>query len=135
DKMYGDVYLADALERSLNLATVDLGMRLGVDNVAATLKRLGFQRSVQAYPSMLLGAVDMAPIEVAQFYQTLAGNGFRSPLRAVEAVTDAAGRPLARYGISTEEVVDPSSMYLLEFAMQGVFERGTARSARGILDG
>src|SRR5690606_38868674 len=88
DKMYGDVYLADALERSLNLATVDLGMRMGLDKSVAMLARLGFDRRVQDYPSLLLGAVDMAPIEVAQMYQTLAGNGFRSPLRAVEAVTD-----------------------------------------------
>lgn len=129
NKMYGDVYLFDALERSMNLATIDLGMQVGLDNVAKMLNRLGHPRTVPEYPSMLLGSVDMAPVEVAQLYQTLANNGFRSPLRAVEAVTSGQGAPLERYGISTEQVTDPASIYLLEYAMQGVFERGTARTA------
>lgn len=128
DKMYGDVYLYDALERSMNLATVDLGMQLGVSKVTKMLTRLGHSKSVQPFPSVLLGAVNMTPIEVAQVYQTLASNGFRSPLRAVEAVTTAQGDPLAWYGIETEQVVDPASVYLLEYAMQGVFERGTGKT-------
>lgn len=129
----GDVYLFDALERSLNLATVDLGMQVGVDNVIGTLGRLGFNGKANPYPSLLLGAVDMTPIEVAQIYQTLASSGFRSPLRAVEAVTTSDGEPLAFYGIETKQVADPTAVFLLEHAMQGVFERGTARYAANTL--
>ncbi|MEY4641141.1 MAG: hypothetical protein RLZZ227_1135 [Pseudomonadota bacterium] len=131
----GDVYLYDALQRSLNLATVDLGMALGVDKTTAMLQRLGYTKAVQPYPSVLLGAVDMTPIEVAQMYQTLAANGFRSPLRAVEAVSTAQGTPLTWYGIKTEQVADTASVFLLEHAMQGVFERGTARSVNERLQG
>ena len=134
DKVYGDVYLFDALERSMNLATVDLGMQLGVDSVARMLKKLGYNDNIPLYPSLLLGAVDMAPIEVAQLYQTLASNGFRSPLRAVEAVTTSQGEPLERYGIETAQVSDPESMYLLEYALQGVFNRGTAKSVTGRME-
>ncbi len=133
NKHFGDVYLFDALERSLNLATVDLGMQVGLDNVVNMLTRLGHSRSVPEYPSMLLGSVDMAPIEVAQMYQTLASNGFRSPLRAVEAVTSGDGAPLERYGIAISQVADATSIFLLEYAMHGVFERGTARTAAGRL--
>lgn len=133
NETFGDVYLYDALERSLNLATVDLGMKVGLDNVAGMLTQLGHTRKVQPYPSMLLGAVEMAPIEVAQIYQTLASNGFRSRLRAVEAVTTNQGEPLERYGIETSQIADPASMYLLEYAMQGVFQRGTAKTVAGRL--
>ena len=133
DKIFGDVYLHDALERSMNLATVDLGMQVGLDKVGEMLSRLGFERDVPHFPSVLLGSVDMAPVEVAQLYQTLASNGFRSPLRTVEAVTTSLGEPLERYGIETAQVVDPASMYLLEYALQGVFERGTAQTARSRL--
>lgn len=124
----GDVYLYDALQRSLNLATVDLGMKNGVPAVVDTLRRLGFDGAVQPYPSVLLGAVNMTPLQVAGLYQTLASNGFRSPLRAVEAVTTGTGERLARYGIATEQVADPAAMFQLEWALQGVFERGTART-------
>ena len=130
NKMYGDVYLYDALERSMNLATVDLGMQTGLERVADVLGRLGHDRPVQQYPSLLLGAISMSPIEVAQLYQTLASNGFRSPLRAVEAVTTAQGEPLVRYGMETAQTVDPTAVYLLEYALQGSFERGTARAMK-----
>lgn len=130
----GPVYLYDALQRSLNLATVDLGMKLGPEKVAETLTRLGFSGRIQTYPSLFLGAVEMAPVEVAQMYQTLASNGFRTPLRAVEAVTTADGEPLAFYGIETRQVADPAAVYLLEYAMQGVFDRGTARSVASQLN-
>ncbi|MGA0806829.1 MAG: transglycosylase domain-containing protein, partial [Pseudohongiellaceae bacterium] len=123
----GDVYLFDALQRSLNLATVDLGMQLGLHKVAAMLPRLGYDKPVQAYPSLLLGAVEMAPIEVAQVYQTLASNGFRSSLRSVQAVTSADGTPLEYYPIGSEQAVDSATMYLLEHTLHGVWETGTAR--------
>ena len=133
DRMYGDVYLYDALERSMNLATVDLGMQTGLERVADVLGRLGFDRTVQQYPSLLLGAISMSPLEVAQLYQTLASNGFRSELRAVEAVTTSDGEPLLRYGMTTAQAIDPTSVYLLEYAMQGTFERGTARAMKDSL--
>ncbi|MDO9518797.1 MAG: penicillin-binding protein 1B [Pseudohongiella sp.] len=134
NQMYGDVYLFDALQRSMNLATVDLGMEIGVPNVINTLRKLGFDGPVQPYPSVLLGSVNMTPLQVAGMYQTLASNGFRSPLRAVEAVTTGSGERLARYGIGSEQVADPTSMFQLEWAMQGVFERGTARAMLNRLD-
>ncbi|MBC54751.1 MAG: penicillin-binding protein 1B [Gammaproteobacteria bacterium] len=130
---YGDVYLHDALARSLNLATVNLGMETGVDNVVDMLNRLGHSRQVPAYLSLLLGAVDMAPLEVARFYQTLASNGFRTPLRSVEAVTTGEGDRLQRYGVETEQVVDATSVFLLEQSLQRVFSDGTARSVAGAL--
>lgn len=134
ERSSGDVYLHDALERSLNQATVDLGMRLGVEKSTDMLRRLGHARQVQPFPSVLLGAVDMSPVEVAQMYQTLASNGFRSPLRTVEAVTTGRGERLQRYGIATEQIADPANMYLLEYMMQGVFYRGTGRTVAGRMD-
>ncbi len=128
NKLFGDVYLFDALERSMNLATVNLGMAIGVDKVADMLNRLGIEKDIPLYPSLLLGAIDLTPLEVAQMYQTLASNGFRSPLRAVEAVTTGQGARLERYGIATEQVAQAEAMYLLEYAMQGVFRRGTAET-------
>ncbi len=128
NKLFGDVYLFDALERSMNLATVNLGMAVGIDKVAQMLKRLGVEKDIALYPSLLLGAIDLSPIEVAQIYQTLAAGGFRSPLRSVEAITTGQGERLERYGIATEQVADSQSMYLLEYALQGVFRRGTAET-------
>ncbi len=124
---HGSVALYQALANSFNLATVHLGMSLGVGEVAETLYRLGAQRRISAVPSLLLGSVSLSPLEVAQMYQTIAAGGYRAPLRAIREVMDASGRPLNRYPLAVEAAVDPRAAYLTAWAMQQVVRQGTAR--------
>jgi penicillin-binding protein 1B len=126
-KVYGSVQLHSALARSLNLATVNLGLSIGVKNVVDTLYKMGAQRRIRVVPSVLLGAVSMSPLEVAQVYQTIAASGYRAPLRGIREVVDAQGRPLNRYPLAIEAVVDPKAAYLTTWAMQRVVTDGTAK--------
>lgn len=133
NESHGTVSLLRALAESLNMATVRLGLEVGIDRIAGTLRRLGFGGEVDPYPSLLLGAVEMAPIEVAQIYGTLANGGFRTPLRAVRSVIDASGKPLQRYPIEVVQVADPGTVYQLNEALVEVMRRGTGRSAGDLL--
>ncbi|MBK1643954.1 penicillin-binding protein 1B [Thiocapsa imhoffii] len=126
-RVHGAVPLHRALSSSLNLATVNLGLSLGLTEVTETLYRLGVQRNIVRVPAMLLGAVSMSPLEVAQIYQTIAAGGYRAPLRAIREVVDANGRPLNRYPLSVEQAVDPHAAYLTTWAMERVVTHGTAR--------
>jgi penicillin-binding protein 1B len=132
-RVYGSVPLYQALASSLNLATVNLGMSIGVSEVAETLYRLGAQRRITAVPSIMLGSVSLSPLEVAQVYQTIAASGYRAPLRAIREVMDASGRPLNRYPLAVEAVVDPRAAYLTTWAMQQVVRQGTAKWLGGRL--
>lgn len=123
----GSVPLYRALASSLNLATVNLGMSLGVKRVTETLYRLGAQRRIAAVPAVMLGAVSLSPLEVAQMYQTIAAGGYRAPLRAIREVMDQNGRPLNRYPLAVEAAVDPRAAYLTTWAMQRVIREGTAK--------
>jgi penicillin-binding protein 1B len=113
---------------SLNLATVRLGLDLGVSQVLATVRRLGVERAVPAYPSALLGSVELAPVEVTQMYQTLASGGFRTPLRAIREVVDAEGQPLRRYPLAVRQTVDEGAVFLVNAALQGTVREGTAKA-------
>ncbi len=125
-KTRGPVPLYKALASSYNLATVNLGLELGVERVVEMLGRLGVQRHVDAVPAMLLGSVSLTPIEVGQVYQTIAAGGFRAPLRAIREVLDVSGRPLNRYPLAVEATVSSESAYLVTWAMQQVVKQGTA---------
>jgi penicillin-binding protein 1B len=123
------VTLAKALAESLNLATVKLGMDLGLSKVADTLQSLGLESSTALNPSMLLGAVEMSPLEVAQVYTSLANGGFRARLRAVRAVLDEQGRPLRDFKVQVEPAAPPAAVYQLLRMLMLVPTHGTARDA------
>lgn len=126
---HGAVYLYQALANSYNLSTARLGLDLGVPHVLKTLERLGASPQWPAYPSMLLGAGGLRPIEVADMYQTLANGGFNTPLRAIRSVVAADGEPLSRYPFKIQQRFDAGAIYLTQYAMQRAMLEGTGRSA------
>ncbi len=126
---HGEVPLVRALAESMNMATVRLGMEVGVPKVVKMLERLGVEAKAEPNPSLLLGALDLAPLEVAQLYSTLASGGFRSPLRAVRAVQGPDGALLTQFPLRTEQAVDPALVYQLDQALVQVMRRGTGRAA------
>ena len=103
-------------------------MQVKVTNVKRTLEKLGVRREIKPYPSLLLGSLALSPFEVAQMYQTLAGEGFYSQLRSIQSVTSSDHTALQRYPLSVQAVVDPSAVYLLNTALQNVMLNGTGRS-------
>ncbi|MGB5209685.1 MAG: penicillin-binding protein 1B [Gammaproteobacteria bacterium] len=131
----GEVTLVKALAQSLNMATVRLGMESGLSSVIDVLHRLGVEADLAPYPSLLLGAAEMTPIQVAGMYTTLASGGFRTPLRAVRAVLDAEGAPLNRYPISLSAQFSAQDVFQLNSGLVQVMKRGSGRSASGRLPG
>jgi penicillin-binding protein 1B len=130
---HGQVTAARALAESLNLATVQLGLELGLPRIARTLERLGVRNEAPLYPSLLLGAIDLTPYEVTQLYSTLANGGFHAPLRAVRAIVDGQGNELQRHSLALEQVADPVAVYAVNQGLVQVMERGTGATARRLL--
>ncbi len=122
---HGDVMLIDALSQSYNLATVNVGMEIGVDAVIYTLRRAGHRKSIPELPSVLLGAVSMSVLDVGRLYLTLASSGFKTPVKSVRSVLSNSGEPLARYALDIEQVFDAEHMHLINYALQDVVRNGT----------
>jgi penicillin-binding protein 1B len=111
------------LAYSMNLATVRIGMDVGVEEVVRTLKDLGVNGDFPAYPSFLLGAVSLTPLEVTQMYQTLAAGGFYLPQRVISSVLAADNTLVKRFGLSVEQRFLPEQVYLLNSMLQHVVRR------------
>ncbi len=129
DKLnHGEVPLYQALAYSYNISTARLGLTLGVDKVVRTLKRLGVEQKLNPYPSLMLGAVEMSPLQVTRMYQTFASGGFATPLRSITAVLAADKTPLQRYPLNVSAAVEPAANYLITTAMQHVVREGTGQA-------
>ena len=129
----GDMPAVRALTQSLNLPTVNLGLEIGLPRVARTFAQLGLAEKPKEYPSMLLGATNLSPFDVAQMYNTLANGGFRSPLRAVRAVMAESGELLKAPELEVSEAAPADAVYILDRMLVEVMNRGTGRPARNAL--
>jgi len=122
-----------ALAQSMNLATVRLGMDVGLPVVTKEFTALGLEKEPPQLPSVLLGSLDVSPLEVAQLYNAFANGGFNTPLRAVRAVVDAQGKPLKSFALEVTPVADSQAIYQVNQMLVQVMERGTGRPARANL--
>lgn len=128
NESHGEVALMDALARSLNQATVALGLEVGVPAVLRVFQQFGINGLGQPHPSVLLGALELTPLQVAQLYQPLAAEGFAAPLRAINQVIDADGREIGRYPTRLRPIREREALALLDFALRHAVTDGTGRS-------
>ncbi len=124
-RSHDPLIMVDALAHSWNLATIHLGMQVGLPRIEAFLKSFGLG-AVNPSPSLLIGALDLAPIQVAQLYEYLAADGHALPLLAVRGVLDGNGRTIKRYQVQSGPGEYQEAVRLTTWAMQQVAEYGTA---------
>ncbi|HGV4648214.1 TPA: bifunctional glycosyl transferase/transpeptidase [Enterobacter cloacae] len=129
DKQFsGQVMLVDALTRSMNVPTVNLGMALGLPAIVDTWQKLGVAKDqLHPVPAMILGALNLTPIEVAQAFQTIASGGNRAPLSALRSVIAEDGSVLYQSFPQAERAVPAQAAYMTLWTMQQVVQRGTGR--------
>jgi penicillin-binding protein 1B len=126
-KFSGQVPLLNAFKDSMNVPTVNVGLAVGVEKVAATLKKSGWEDDISPYPSMLLGAVNGSPLMVAQVYQTIADEGRYRKLSSITAVLDSQNQALEVTRVPSSMAIDPATDYLVQYAMNQVVRNGTAK--------
>lgn len=126
-KVRGEVLLFDALSQSLNLPTVHLGMEVGLTSVINTMRTLGVDQQINKYPSILLGAISMSPLSVAEMYFPIANYGQYRPARAITYVTDNNGILLYDNRSDGKLKFDYATAYELAHALNKVTQTGTAK--------
>ena len=126
-KFHGKIPLHVALWQSYNIASARLGMELGYDSVQEIFKKLGIDKSIERYPSLFIGSFELSPFDAIQSYQTIAADGFYSPLRSIRDIKDLKGDIDLSYPYKIEQRIRPEPVHLLKFAMKQAFISGTAR--------
>lgn len=126
----GRVLFRDALEQSVNAATVSLALTVGLNHIIETLRTLGIQTPLEAVPSLALGSFEVTPLQLAGAYATLGNDGQKPYLLTLKEVVDEKGNSLERRSVDLVSVTTPAKAFVITDILQGVIDRGTAGNVR-----
>jgi penicillin-binding protein 1B len=129
DRYFGRVTLEFALEESLNSATSRLANQIGLDRVRAMAQKMGFG-DLPAYPSIVLGGIEVTPMQIAQAYSIMADYGLEVESYAVTAVVDQSGKVIEGHELQARQVLSPQLAYMIDFMLEQVINHGTGEGAR-----
>ena len=142
----GPIAVRLALEKSLNLVTVRLAQKVGMEAVAANAVAFHVVDQMSLYLPNALGAVDTTVMRQAGAYAALSQGGREVVPTLVDSVQDRDGHAIWRApGLSCvqcgnparppllndarKQIADPQSVFQLVTMMQGVVARGTGYEA------
>lgn len=129
DRYFGRITLEFALEESLNSATSRLANQIGLDRVRAMAGRMGFG-DLPSYPSIVLGGIEVTPMQIAQAYSIMADYGLEVQCSAVTAVVDQNGKVIEGNDLQARPVLSPQLAYMIDFMLEQVINHGTGEDAR-----
>ncbi len=128
-RFFGHVTLEFALGESLNSATARLANSVGLDRIRAMASKLGFG-DLPAYPSIVLGGIEVSPMQVARAYAVIANDGMEVQPYAVTAVVDVSNKVIEGHPLTAEQVISPQLAYMMQFMLEFVINHGTGAGAR-----
>jgi membrane peptidoglycan carboxypeptidase len=130
-KPAGAMTMREGLIHSRNMTAIQLGLRVGMDSVAALSQRLGITLPMVPVPASAIGASDVRPIDLVAAYTAFADNGAVVQPRFVTRIDDLAGHAVyARPPSTPQQVLDPRVAFIVRDMMRDVVERGSGTAAR-----
>ena len=116
---------------SVNTAYLQLEEMTGLEHPAHIARDLGIRRfPVREVPSLVLGANEVSPLDMANAYATLAARGLYCRPVAITEVVDAQGGVLGRVAPDCRQVLSQSTADVVTSVLRGVLTDGTGRRAQ-----
>lgn len=126
----GDVTIRKALAQSLNVPTVKLIAKIGIDETIRFARSLGIRSALRPVLPLALGSSDVTLLELTAAYSVFANSGVRLDPTAILLITDSSGRTLYANDTMPVQALKPETAYLVTNLLKGVIERGTGWKAR-----
>jgi penicillin-binding protein 1A len=129
-KFRGSTTLQQAIEESVNVVTVKIQERVGLNRTIQVARRFGITSPLDLNLSLALGTSDLTLIELTSAYAALGNQGLWLPPTTIRYVTDARGKLLEENLPEPREAVSPETAYVITHMLRGVVERGTGQAAK-----
>ncbi len=131
DASFGSsVNLIEATRNSINTVYAQATAAIGADKLMAMATDLGVTAPLRPVASLVLGTVEVAPIDIASAYSTLARRGERIAPQFIASIETADGKVLFRANPQRARVLSREQADTVNTALTQVIERGTGVKAR-----
>ena len=131
-EFHGATSLAEALAHSLNVVTVKLLQKVGVDKVRALAKACGIAEPITADLSLALGATGVSLLEITGAYTPFVCDGRFVPPVLITRIEDGAGTILMENKAESQLVLDPKVAKDMQTMLAAVISEGTGKRAGGL---
>ncbi|MGH9946877.1 MAG: transglycosylase domain-containing protein [Pyrinomonadaceae bacterium] len=125
-----EITLRDALVKSKNTITVDVGMQANIGKVMNLANKAGMPKVEKAYPSMALGTAEATPLNVATAYTMFANLGDRTLPMPITRVTRGDGVTRVQPQPDKKNVIRSDVAFIMDDILKDVINRGTAAHAQ-----
>ena len=129
-KYFGDIPAYFALKQSLNAGTASTAIAVGLSSIVESARKLGITSSIDAVPSLSLGAFELFPWEVLQAYSTISQLGKYNALNIIGRIERLDGQILIEHKLSPEQRISPEPAAELVSMMKQTVISGTARGIK-----
>ncbi len=126
----GPMTIREGLFTSTNMIAIKLGWEeVGIETVAQTARRMGIRTEIERFPSTMIGAAEVIPIEVAEAYSTFPNLGTKVRPFPIVRVEDSQGNVLWEPQPERTQVLDSLVTRIMVSMLEDVVVRGTAYNA------
>jgi|WetSurMetagenome_2_1015567.scaffolds.fasta_scaffold00805_9 penicillin-binding protein 1B len=132
DRYRGPVLFRDALEQSLNAATVNLALAVGLEKIITMIHNLGIESPIQPVPSLAVGDFEVTPLELAKAYAALDNDGQKPFLLSVKEVVTEMGEIQERRSVEIVPVTTPARAFLITDILAGAAQSRNLGIIRGL---
>ena len=132
EKFYGRVTMRNALEKSLNLATIKLLIQIKPKKAIEFARRLGIHSKMYPYLSLALGSVEVTPYEFISAYIPFATNGIYARPHEINTIMDNGNRIIEEFIPQFNLAISPETAFQMKLLLRGVVTDGTAKLANKI---
>lgn len=126
---YGSMTLREATWSSVNTVYAQVAIEVGAGKIASLGERAGITSQLEANPSIVLGAEEVTPLDLASAYNTLASGGVARSPRTISKV-ERDGEVLFEPRVNERRVLDKDVAWTTVDVLRGVIDQGTGVAAQ-----
>jgi len=129
---WGEVYLWEMFAHSINVSSVKLLEKVGVEKVIKYAHQMGIETKLNPYLSLTLGTSSLSLIEMVRGYATIANYGVKVKPIFIQKVEDREGKILEENFPQGEIVLSPQTSYIMIDLLKKTIDHGTGRRVRSM---